>query len=109
MMLPGVGINLLKETDFSAVHAQWTYHLPQYIYILYGIGKKRLQNVKDAYNRNGLEVRIHKNTKSLPHNCFFSQNFKRFLNNYAEENAILLPGRIPGYKRDDISAAATRK
>ena len=72
---------------------------------LYGIGKKRLQNVKDAYNRNGLEVRIHKNAKSLPHNCFSSdviENFKRFLSNYAEENAILLPGRIPGYKRDDI-------
>ena len=69
---------------------------------LYGIGKKRLQNVKDAYNRNGLEVRIHKSTKSLPHNCFSSdviENFKRFLSNYAEENAILLPGRIPGYKR----------
>lgn len=25
-----------------------------------------------------------------------------FLENYAEENAILLPGRIPAYKRDDI-------
>ena len=26
----------------------------------------------------------------------------KFLQNYAEENALLLPGRIPGYKRDDI-------
>ena len=26
----------------------------------------------------------------------------RFLQAYAEDNAILLPGRIPGYKRDDI-------
>ena len=25
-----------------------------------------------------------------------------FLANYAEENAILLPGRVPGYKRDNI-------
>jgi hypothetical protein len=26
----------------------------------------------------------------------------RFLRSYAEVNAILLPGRIPGYKRDDL-------
>lgn len=25
-----------------------------------------------------------------------------FLRNYVERHAILLPGRIPGYKRDDI-------
>ena len=31
-----------------------------------------------------------------------SKNVTRFLQNYAEKNAILLPGRIPGYKRDDI-------
>jgi len=27
----------------------------------------------------------------------------KFLQNYAEENALLLPGRIPGCKRDDIN------
>ena len=72
---------------------------------LYGIGKKRLHNVKDAYNQNGLEVRIHKNKKLLSHNYLSIEvinNFKRFLINYCEENAILLPGRVPGYKRDDI-------
>jgi len=26
----------------------------------------------------------------------------KFLQNFAETNAILLPGRIPGYKRDDV-------
>ena len=72
---------------------------------LYGIGKKRLLAVKDAYNNNGLETRIHKNRKSLPHNYRsydVIKNFVTFLQNYCEENAILLPGRIPGYKRDDI-------
>lgn len=72
---------------------------------LYGIGKKRLQNVKDAYHQNGLEVRVHKNSRSLPHNYLsfdVIHNFKQFLINYAEENAILLPGRVPGYKKDDI-------
>ena len=31
-----------------------------------------------------------------------SQWVKVFLSNYVEENAISLPGRIPGYKDDDI-------
>lgn len=26
----------------------------------------------------------------------------KFIVSYAEDNAILLPGRIPGYKRDDV-------
>ena len=72
---------------------------------LCGIGKKRLQKVKDAYNQNGLQVRIHKSSKCLPHNYPSIEvifDFKQFFINYAEENATLLPGRIPGYKRDDI-------
>ena len=28
----------------------------------------------------------------------------RFVLNYAEQHAIILPGRIPGFKRDDIKA-----
>ena len=30
---------------------------------LHGIGKDRLQNVKDHYKEEGLQTRIHKNTK----------------------------------------------
>jgi len=71
---------------------------------LYGIGKKRLMAVKNSYMTNGLENRMHGNTKRLPHNHSHSliTGVIRFLLNYAEENAILLPGRIPGYKRDDL-------
>ena len=72
---------------------------------LYGIGKDRLRSVKEHYLANGLETRVHGNTKCLPHNHNSPEtisNMVKFLQNYAEENAILLPGRIPGYKRDDI-------
>lgn len=72
---------------------------------LHGIGKDRLRNVKDSYLTNGLETRVHGNTKRLPHNHLTHAvitNVTAFLKNYAEENAILLPGRIPGNKRDDI-------
>ena len=72
---------------------------------LHGIGKDRLRNVKDSYLVNGLETRVHGNTKRLPHNHLTHAvitNVTKILKNYAEENAILLPGRIPGHKRDDI-------
>lgn len=72
---------------------------------LYGIGKDRLRLVKEHYLSNGLETRVHGNRKRLPHNYVSIEvinNVVKFLQNYAEENAILLPGRIPGYKRDDI-------
>ena len=72
---------------------------------LYGVGRRRIMALKESYLTNGLETRIHGNSKKLPHNHMTHRaitNVVKFLQNYAEENAILLPGRIPGYKRDDI-------
>ena len=54
---------------------------------------------------NGLETRVHGNTKRVPHSHLAHAvitNVTKFLENYTEENAILLPGRIPGYKQHDI-------
>ena len=99
MKLCGAGINQQKGADFA--NSTCTMGIP-YMF-LYVNGKKRLQNVKDAYHQNNLEVRIHKNRKFLPHNYLsikMINNFERFLVNYTAENAILLPGRMPGYKRD---------
>lgn len=48
---------------------------------------------------------MHGNIKRLPHNTLTlldSQNAVKFIRSYAQTNAILLPGRIPGYKRDDL-------
>ena len=36
----------------------------------------------------------------LPHSTIV--DIKAFISNYVEENGVLLPGRIPGYKNDDI-------
>ena len=72
---------------------------------LLGVGKDRLQAIKASYMENGLTTRIHGNTKRLPYNVTTYEEIKRivkFVSNYAEEQAILLPGRIPSYKRDDI-------
>ena len=50
-----------------------------------------------------LAWRVHGNTKQLPHNHLtyaVITNVTEFLKHYVEE--VLLPGRIPGYKKDDI-------
>ena len=49
-------------------------------------------------------VLLHDNEGRLQANTLVRDDIDKllsFLDNYSEENAILLPGRIPGYKRDD--------
>ena len=45
---------------------------------------------------------MHSNSKRLPHNHLGHAVITYVIKNYTEENAILLPGRIPRHKRDDI-------
>jgi hypothetical protein len=61
--------------------------------------------LKQHYLATGLTTRIHGNTRRMPKNTLSlreTQNAVKFLSSYASDNAILLPGRIPGYKRDDL-------
>lgn len=70
------------------------------------LGKSRFNAIKVNCLQNGLSTRVHGNTRRLPHNSltFFEiRNVVRFLQSYADLHAILLPGRIPGYKRDDLA------
>ena len=68
---------------------------------LYGISYSRFHRLKEHYEEYGLSPRVHGNHKRLPHNALpqaVTEDVKNFLMNYVDENAILLPGRIPGYK-----------
>ena len=72
---------------------------------LLDIGKHRLKAIKAHFLSNGLTPRIHGNTGKLPHNVTSYASIRyivQFITNFAEQHAILLPGRIPGYKRDDF-------
>ena len=54
----------------------------------------------------GIQERVHGNSNHLPHNGFTTAELRSivtFLRNYAEENAILLPG----YKRTDLQLLPT--
>ncbi len=69
------------------------------------IGKCRFLALKAHYIVCGLTTRDHGNKHRLPHNSMSfedTKNVVRFLQSHAEDHAILLPGRIPGYKRDDL-------
>jgi len=72
---------------------------------LYGISKSRFQRLIDHYHNDGISPRIHSNSKRLPHNALpltVAEDVKSFMSNYADENAVLLPGSIPGFKNGDI-------
>ena len=62
------------------------------------------------YLHNGVQERSHGNSGRLPHHGFTIEELQSvvlFIKNYAEENAILLPSRIPGYKRTDLQLLPT--
>ena len=72
---------------------------------LQGIGKSRFKALKAAYIHHGLVARVHGHTGRVAPNAIVLEDMKKILEfvlQYAEANAILLPGRIPGYKRTDI-------
>ena len=72
---------------------------------IHGVFKDRLTNLIAHYQEHGVMVRVHGNTNRLPkHALPFVQKMDivKFISNYAEDHAILLPGRIPGYSRDDL-------
>lgn len=72
---------------------------------LHAIGDFRLKAIKNNYLAHGLVPRVHGHTgRLLSHSLTLSdvENLLKFVLQYTEANAILLPGRVPGYKRDDI-------
>ena len=72
---------------------------------LHIISEKRFRNLQESLKQNGITPRRHGNTRRLPANTVSfadTQRVVEFLGTYAETNAILLPGRVPGYKRTDV-------
>ena len=44
----------------------------------------------------------------MPHTQAVSEDVNNFLTNYVQENTVLLPGRIPGFKNDNIKLLSSR-
>ena len=72
---------------------------------LHCLQHNRFYSLVKHYRKNGLTLRVHGNAKRLPNSTSSAETFEevvKFIKNTAEEQALLLPGRIPGFKRIDV-------
>ena len=75
------------------------------INIAHFTGNDHFIALKASFLATGLTMRVHGNANRLPKHVLkldAVKNLVTFLSNYAEKNAILLPGRIPGYKQENL-------
>ena len=73
--------------------------------LLHGVGRERLSNLRKHLRENGLVARRHGNTSRLPHNVLSQDVLQRtvtFIKNFASEQGIALPGRVPQFKNFDV-------
>ena len=72
---------------------------------LHCLNKIRFCSLVRHYRKNGLSVRVNGNKKQLPSSAFSSETIEqvvKFILNIAEEQALLLLGHVPGFKRIDV-------
>ena len=96
---------LARKKKYTKYFHQGKAVCPAMFRFLHSIGETRLKNLVRNFKDDGLSPRTHGNTNKLPHNTLSISSVEfvvRFLLNYADQNCILLPGRIPGYSRSDI-------
>ena len=73
---------------------------------LHAISKDKLTALLKHYRSHGaISAKVHKLSKKLPKNALTFDKTKHvvtFIVNYAETHAMSLPGRVPGYARDNL-------
>ena len=91
------------------IHMAFYYHgkriCKKTFLFLHCLNKNRFCSLVRHYRKNGLSVRVNGNKKRLPSSVFSSETIEqvvKFILNSAEEQALLLPGRVPGFKRIDV-------
>ena len=104
-------INLQRQkTMMTYMHHR--HHLCACSYnFLHGIGSHRVKYVKTSYLMHGLTTCTHSNSNKAPANTLSYQSIcqlVKFIRNFAEQHAILLPGRIPQLKDVPLVLIAKR-
>ncbi len=72
---------------------------------LHSISQDKLTALIKWYKEHGLASRKCRSGGRIDKKALSFEDVTRvvtFITNYAEANALVLPGRVPGYKRDDI-------
>ena len=91
-----------RERNASAFYHNGLRVCKRTFLFLHDIGDFRLKAIRAQYIREGLVPRVHGHTGRVALVLEEVKGILTFVMHYVETNAILLPGRIPGYKRDDI-------
>ena len=90
--------NTVRQRSMTLFHFGGHRICHTFFLFLHAMGTKRFKAIKQSWLERGLCPRIA--LKILPHNTTRLSDVKcivRFVLQYAEDNTILLPGRIPGY------------
>ena len=64
-----------------------------------------MRNLVSSFKQIGVVPHTHGNSRRLPDKTLSFESVTqivKFLLNYVEQHGLLLPGRVPGYSRDDI-------
>ena len=72
---------------------------------LHCISRTKFCSLVKHYKKNGLTLLSHRKKKQLPSSTFSAEsvdNVVKFIFNVAEDQALLLPGRVCGFKRVDV-------
>ena len=80
-------------------------NLPEFFLFMHRLHKTRFYSLVKHYQVNGLSLRTHGNKKRLPNSAFSAASIEpvvKFIMNVTEDKALLLPGRVPGFKRIDV-------
>ena len=102
MLLIGQIVDCTGTNKISCFRHQVKPICKNVFFFFHCISQKRLVNIKQSKRRNRLVSRTHGNTKHTPHTFEVVQNVVQFIHTFAEENALVFPGRVPGYSRSDI-------
>lgn len=68
---------------------------------VYAISARQLKNLISQYEENGLSEQVHGNAMKQPHNRTDGekvQKIKEFIERFADNDALPLPGRLPTHK-----------
>ena len=97
--------NTSSEVSYTSFFHQGKPVCRRMFQFLHGIGIKRMKNLMRSMKENGLTLRVHGNTNRKPKHALSyttTEYIVRFLFNFAEQHALVLPGRVPGYSWIDI-------
>ena len=76
------------------------------------VGDSHLRALNEHYKNVGVDARVHGSSKKLPVNTLSFEDARRivaFIINYADVNAITLPGRTPSHWKSDLCQVVTNK